>query len=271
MKKRMPPTILVSNWSRSLMICGLLTLNSTATFGLTVISTHLQIFGEWTEVVGPDNDDRSPESSMSGTFSKSTSTFPTISHIVASEPYQLSHGRALVGAFDLFMEGDSAPNGMDVIQDLVVLRGTRLQMSAVTTTRFQSEASMLLFNLTTFADYNYEIDEQDMRVTLLDVTSSSVLLDLERLAEPPSFFPKTTAYGFNIAPTHIYELQISGWFLSFDSKDVEMSASVQLTEVAGSPLPVPDSTPVPFLFSLALSGLWLTRRVLAPNERQRGT
>jgi hypothetical protein len=120
----------------------------------------------------------------------------------------------------------------------VVLQAN-MGITASATTRFSTDYSELRLALTGCAHWDYSANEQDMRVTLKDITAATLLLDLMHLDEENCY--RQTEY-FNIAvdPTHEYELALSGWADLFDAKEVDMGLNVRISEL-GAPVPEPST------------------------------
>jgi hypothetical protein len=120
--------------------------------------------------------------------------------------------------------------------------------TAGVTTRFFTDYSQLGISLSSHAYFNYYPYEQDMRVTLRDITAATTLLDLMELdtyrwGVDPDFF------NIKVDRTHVYELTLSGSIYAWNAKYVNMETSVSISEL-GAPVPESSSSIVNALLLL---------------------
>jgi hypothetical protein len=220
--------------------------------GITIISSEQSVESHWTEewVVVPENpDDLGPED-----------YYRTAGEGLVSEPHGWARGAVEVSAFEMRMEASAAANGWwEGLPGDVQVERAYLGTSAQATTRFTTFARQIDIDVSTFARFNYYDWEQDMRVTLLDLTSNNTLFDVDDL-DVLGWSNTVLSFELPVDPSHEYELTMSGYINASDAKYAEMSLNVSISEV---PDPV-DTLP---LFGLCLFGLVAARNAL-PHARK---
>lgn len=210
---------------------------------ITIDSSQLSIWGGWSEywTAGGQN------YHTSDTFSSTRTDGQPVSTSVQSSPHAWNSASSTLGAFNLSMSADSVawnPAGS----------GTSIGINALGTTLFHVGSTRLAFTLNALSYWNYFMTEQDMQVTLRDVTASVTLLSVDHLDEPMGQ-PVNLGYNFDVDPSHQYEFTISGWINAFDAKEANMSLQVELGDG------VPDLGMTLLLLAGSLSALIWARQV----------
>lgn len=221
--------------------------------GITVVSTALNISGSWGESWTPSVEGlpRSdwPSYHASGTFGSASIDGSLLTESVQSSPNHYNEASATVSAFSLQMMAYS-------VAYYHAEQGTGIQITSNAVTTFRTDGTQLQVDLANFARFNYYEWEQDMRLVLRDVSTSTTLLDVAHLDDTAGLGGDLNSYFFGVDPSHLYELQLSGNIYAFDAKFVRMSTDVSLNSV-------PDSTATIGLLAFSLVGLVVLRRRLA--------
>jgi hypothetical protein len=228
-------------------------------FGITVTSSEFQTWGDWQEawVTGGPADGGYSSHSTSDTFW--SATFLSIS----SSPHGWEHASASVDSFSLRMTSSSSPYGMPPYNS-----SSHININANAVTHFCTESSQLAISLGGYAYWTYLANEQDMQLTLRDLSNSTTLLDLTGL---DSVFPgghfSGEVYNVAVDPSHEYEFTLSGWITSFDAKTVDMGIETQISELAVPGSSVPDSDDTMLLLAASLTALfWAAKRLKRARE-----
>jgi hypothetical protein len=149
-----------------------------------------------------------------------------ISTNLHSAPLGLSFAPVSVGPLFLQMQAVACPWYEET-------HGSGIDIFASNRTLFQPESSKFTLSLAGQASFNYSNDEQDMRFSLRDVTTSTLLLDFKASSDWAAWFgaPAEFAFTFPANLSHEYELTMTGWINAFDAKESTMAASARITMV----------------------------------------
>jgi hypothetical protein len=215
---------------------------------IIIDSTDYGVWGSWAETWGTPT---TVLGSSSDTFSSTRTDGQPLSASVWSNPHQWNFGSASLDSFNLSMTAESAP----WMPGWLGSPGTGISINATATTLFHVVGTKLALDLSAYSHFNYFASEQDMQLTLQDITASTTLLNLAHLDEP-SLQHISGTYAIEVDPSHEFGLAISGWIGAFDTKSAEMSLQVQLREA------VPDSGVTWLLLAGSLSALfWAEKRL----------
>ena len=217
--------------------------------GATIVSTESRIWGGYREVWYTDADGLQHDAESS--FDDDSSSLSGLALSVVTSPYGWNSASASVSPFSLEMQSLSSPFGLAYPWGQGCLSGTYINLAASSRTIFRTGESLLYMTVSGSALWNYDEDDQEMHVTLKDLTTSTTLLELERLDE--RYDPFNESFAFAVNPDHDYELTLSGWLTSFDAKSVDMNTRVALA--------VPEPSQVIVFLALALAALGWRRRV----------
>jgi hypothetical protein len=224
--------------------------------GIELISSALETHGNWSEswFIGDDwygSPDDGEWHSASSTFSSSTLGIGALLVTSVSSLNNWEYAHSSIDSFHLNMGSDSSPRDFLIPGGFSGFPGEEINIYSTAATRFRVSNPQLLLGLSGAADYNYEDSEQDMQVTLRDVTSGQTLLNLADLDDSRQF---AYDYSFGVDRTHIFELELFGRINSWDAKSVDMYSAVHMESV-------PDSGSTLALSALAMLGLLFFRRL----------
>lgn len=228
--------------------------------GVNVLFTSLEIYGDWMETWYTNEDEQIH--SASNTFQHITTSDPGLSASASSSPFGWGNAAAALGPFSLNLQADSAPASIAYDWGMGCLGPTWINIFATATTRFQAAGSILEIAWSGFADFNYLSTEQEVRLSLRDVTRSASLLDLTASSD---WLPWREG-GFNgvyqvaMAPGHEYELALSGWITAWDAKYATLNTQTEITVI-----PEPASVLLLLAAAFCLSVL-RHRRLLVPGR-----
>ncbi len=221
--------------------------------GATIVSTESRIWGGYREVWYTDADGLQHDAESS--FDDDSSSLSGLALSVVTSPYGWNSASGSVTPFSLEMQSLSSPFGLAYPWGQGCLSGTYINLFANSRTLFKSEGSVLSVRVSGSANWNYYENEQDMRVILKNLTTSTTLLDLEHLDE--RYDPFDESFIFAADPAHDYELTLFGWLTSFDAKSVDMNTRVALA--------VPEPSRIIVFLALALAALCWRRRAEGLN------
>jgi hypothetical protein len=218
----------------------------TTAVGITIDLSELSISGHWSEAWAALSGEGH---NADGSFNSSRTDGQPLTF-----DYSSTHGfnsaSCNLDPFSLKLNAYSVPRG------LFADPGTGIGTSATVNTFFHVEGTKLAITVNAFSYWNYYSWEQDMGLTLQDVTSSVTLLNLQHLDEPGGA-PFDEVYNLDVDPTHSYALTLSGWINAFDAKDARLSTQVYLQEA------VPDYGSTLLLLGISVSTLFWAKKSLA--------
>jgi hypothetical protein len=138
---------------------------------------------------------------------------------------------------------------------------TGIYVSAFSSTIFRPDDTQLAMSLSVSS--LYIPSGHELQVTLTDLTTADVLLHLENLEE--AWYGEKPPFDLTVDPLHEYKLTFSGWIGASDGAHADMIGNVSFDEPIRSL--VPDSTSTAGLLFLALSPLWLLRKLYLHSIR----
>jgi hypothetical protein len=205
-----------------LLLAGLITTEKASC--LTITSSRSLIEGDWKESWYSEPADALY--SAAGSFGSSSSSVAGAAAQHSSEPWNFSYARALTSSFFLSMEASSRPYGL-AEGSITCLPDTGIRILAGTQTFFQPDGHTLLMTVRGDSHWNYFQSEQEMRLMLHDLSTSTLLVDLQNLDDLRSF---DFTVALDVDPSHKYELSLVGWITAWDGKYTDMSSTVSFNE-----------------------------------------
>jgi hypothetical protein len=208
----------------------------------TITSESTRINGIWREDVSyrEPNDGNYVTVQNNGAFDVTSGSF------VFDSPYKSLNASANVSAFSISLSGHAAernypylqgPNGTKLVlqphwsnAEMPVPLIDTINVTALATTRFTTESSVLTFGLSAQVAFDYFKEEQDVRLAVKDLTSNTLLLDLV-LQRPYNALGISGSYSIAVQPLREYELVFGGSARVFDGKDVVMTAQLTVQDV----------------------------------------
>ncbi len=190
--------------------------------GQTILSSTYDISGYWNETwmsynLAPSLAAASAPAlysgrgggSQSGAFSLTSADGTPLNLNVASSPYGYETASGAVSAFDLKVSATSA--NYDYGYPDASTYPSQISISANSTTDFRPTTSQLSLTLTGAASWLYNLAPA-MSVGLQDLTQPSTLLGMSNLANvlDSNWVPATYNYTFDVNPSDVYELSLSG-------------------------------------------------------------
>lgn len=198
---------------------------------VVVLSQYSHIYGSWREAGWIDENGRLTQPGEGGTPFETTSSFyhsssgaDPLAAAVRSEPFGFTSGRATTASFSLSLSADADPIFWGIEMGL--------DLNAQTLTRFRPEGSRLSLSAEGGASYNYYPHEQNVWLSLRDLTTGEILLSVNDIW--PNNGDATKNYSFAVHPSHEYELDHGGFIFAFDAKEARLRSSLNLESVPES-------------------------------------
>jgi hypothetical protein len=223
-------------------------LGSTAnTRSVVITSTQFTAGGSWSERWWSFQDGVIHQTA--GNFSSTHSTSAT--DTFKSSPNKFNQAEVSFAPFSLLIKADAAP-WADFDEGIVT--GGGIYIGAWSTMNFRPETTHLVASLSVFSSYNYYSYEQDIGFTLKDLTTSTLLADLQNMDDDNVFL---RTLDLTVDPLHEYSLTFSAGINAWDFKEASMNAKVTFN----SPVhpSVPDTAATLPLLLLALLPVGLLR------------
>jgi hypothetical protein len=244
-----------TNWRAVVgrLVSCLTVLSATAAdASISIVSRDFRIHGSATctvyytaggELAGWEDDwETLTETEHAEPFSDTGSAPEGLGRSAATHPILFAGASATMESFALTIEGEAVPNG-------VYLGKGRVVIEAEARTQFYPMGTRLTLETQGTVEYNYFDGEQDVWISLRDVTSGEELVSLRDPWDEP-LHSSPLSYSWDVDPAHLYELRFGGSVDVFDAKHVSQQGTVSLTAI-----PEPESA---LMMAFSLLG-WVMR------------